>query len=353
MKILLSVPGHLKTVPMNGYVFRTLTEMGHEVRVFDFGACGIYPRLLKKVSLERFLSHINNRLKKAVQDFRPDMFLTIFGFDHSREVLEHIRDKGVVTACWWLNDPFQFTRSLKNAGSYEYYFTNARGCLSDYRNEGVKNVYYLPVGCYPPVHRKYADRAERYEICFVGDWGPVREQVLESIAVDFNLSIFGPWKKKIRGGSPLRGCIVEDGFFSPESMVEIFNQSRIVLNIHSWFGRWQYGTNPRLFEAGGCGTFQLCDWKEEIPDLFVEDKEIVLYRSIDELKEKIAYFLKDGAGRSEIAGNAYLRAQSEHTYEARLKEMLYICRFDKQKPNVIKNSVELCHSDLQIWECRG
>lgn len=328
MKILLSFPGHLNTVPMSKYVYETLKSMGHNVRLFDFGVHGLYQRLLKKISREGFLSHIDNSLIESVKSFKPDIFLTIFGFDHRKTVIEKIKSMGIITICWWLNDPFQFKRSAAQAAAYDYYFTNSKGSINEYKIKGLKNVFYLPVGCYPSVHRKLMDiNHKKYDICFAGDWGPKREEVLSSLALGFNVFIFGPWeKKKIKKDSVLANSIAKDRCFSPEEMVRIFNQSKIVLNIHSWFGKWDHGTNPRIFEANGCGAFQICDYKDEIPELYEPEKEIVLYKSIEELKEKLSFFLTREKERNDIAEKGFLKTINHHTYEHRLKEMFLIAK---------------------------
>jgi spore maturation protein CgeB len=326
MKIILSVPGHLRTVPMNSFVFQTLCSMGHDVRLFNFGVNGIYPRLLKAVSKKSFYAHINGELRRLADSFRPDIFLTIFGFDHDRSTLEYIRDRGTIAACWWLNDPFQIKRSLLQAASYDYYFTNCKFSLGEYAGSGIRNAFFLPVGSFPAVHRKLPDSDKPYDICFAGDWGPLREKMLLSLAKEFRLSIWGPWGKKLAKGSPLKKCIVKDGFFTPEEMTEIFNRSKIVLNIHSWFGKWNYGLNPRVFEANGCGAFQLTDFKEEIPELYEPDKEIVMYKDLDDLREKAAFYLGQDARLMDIAEHGYARTLKDHTYEHRLREMLHIMR---------------------------
>lgn len=329
MKILLSIPMHLNTVPMNNYVFKTLKSMGHDVEVFNFGAHGLYQRMLKKFSKEKFLSYLSEILLEMIKKFKPDLFLTIFGFDHDKRVIEQIKSKGIVTVCWWLNDPFQFKRSVANASAYDHYFTNSKGNINEYRKAGLKNVFYLPVGCYPPVHRRLTGIDIKYDVCFAGDWHPVRENILGSLAKDFKVSIFGPWKrKKLNKNSILIKNRVKNNFFSPEEMVRIFNHSRIVLNIHTWFGKWNYGINPRLFEANGCGVLQICDYKEEIPELYEPEREIVLYRNIEELKEKILFFLTHDNPRLNIAENGFLKSMKYHTYEHRLREMLYIAHLE-------------------------
>ena len=107
MKVVLSIPGHLKTVPMNRYVYQTLVDMGVEVRLFNFGVSGIFPKMLKKMSGKSFFTMRNTQLKNLVASFKPDVFLTIFGFDHHKAVIDYMKSQGIVTCCWWLNDPFQ------------------------------------------------------------------------------------------------------------------------------------------------------------------------------------------------------------------------------------------------------
>lgn len=328
MRIILSVPGHLKTVPMNKYVYETLKEMGHDVKIFNFGVSGIYQRLLKKISRRGFFMQMNSRLKEITKTYRPDIFITIFGFDHDRETIEYIMGKGILTICWWLNDPFQFHRSIRQADFYNCYFTNAKGSVSLYKKEGIKNIFFLPLCCYPQVHKKIENIEKKYDISFAGDWHPVREEILNSLSADFNVAIFGPWGDKIKKGSMLKRNIVKNGGFTPSEMVKIFNQSKIVLNIHTWFGKWNCGINPRLFEANGCSAFQICDWKEEIPELYEVDREIVVYKTLDKLKEKIVFFLENADKRLEISNSAYLRTHRQHTYEARLKEMFSICKLN-------------------------
>jgi len=325
MRILLSVPGHLKTVPMNEYVFYTLQQMGYKIRLFNFGIRKFYPRILRKLSQEKFLNYLDKKLIKLVEKFKPDIFLTIFGFEHRKAILEKLRTKGIITICWWLNDPFQFERSLKQASYYDYYFTNSKGSVNEYKKYEIKQVFYLPPGCFPEIHKKFNISNKQIDICFAGDWHPIREKVIESLIDEFSVAICGPWKKKLNKNSPLLKHIIKNGFFSPQEMVKIFNISKIVLNIHTWFGKWEFGLNPRVFEANACGAFQICDWKQEIPMHYEVDKEIVIYKSVKELKEKIKYFINRPYEREDIAFKAYLKSLKEHTYKIRLEKMFHLC----------------------------
>ena len=114
MRILLAVPGNLKTVPMGRFAFDSLRELGHEVALFDYRLRPIdklAARLAKLAGRDGEQAPLVNRRLRALSDeFRPDLFLTIYGFNVSEETLRALRRLGVPSACWWINDPFQFER---------------------------------------------------------------------------------------------------------------------------------------------------------------------------------------------------------------------------------------------------
>ena len=337
MKILFASPGHLKTVPMGKFCADALSALGHEVFVFDYRAT--WPdkirdrmaRIGSRSGAEE--KHATNaRLRKAIDQFEPDLFLTLFGFDVSVESLAYLRRKEIPSVCWWINDPFQFQRSLKKAVAYDYLFSNSAGCVDQYRAAGVAGAYFLPTACDPSAHRPVPPRQEyACDVCFAGDWSPLREQIMTRMIEHFDVKIFGPWKKKLPPQSPLHAHLI-DGFFSPDEMACMFSSAKVVLNIHTWCGNYDHGVNPRLFEAAGCGAFQVVDWKREIPELFDCDKEVKCYRTPEELIALVRQALADDAARLSAAQAAHARAYREHTYRHRMESLLQIVGRNSSRP---------------------
>src|SRR5882672_9534966 len=113
MRMLVAVPGNLRTVPMSRFVPDAFAALGHEVRTVDYSLS-----LLEKLQ-SRFLSRrtpdqaVKERVLGAIEDARPELFVTLYGANIGPAVLAHLRGRGVTTANWWLNDPFQFERALK------------------------------------------------------------------------------------------------------------------------------------------------------------------------------------------------------------------------------------------------
>ncbi|MDP2751664.1 MAG: hypothetical protein Q8O31_03550 [Rhodocyclaceae bacterium] len=124
MKILLAHPGKLKTVPMGQFVGDALRELGHEVVDFDFSSQW-HDKLLEHLTGRAPHQCANQRLIQVADAIHPDLMLAIFGFDLTPESLEYLKSRSIVRACWWLNDPFQFDRSLTKANHYDFLFSNA------------------------------------------------------------------------------------------------------------------------------------------------------------------------------------------------------------------------------------
>jgi len=318
MKILLTQPGKLSTVPMGRFTREALVNLGHEVAGFD-----VTPNWHEKMLGARGrYAAMNRRLRRTVERERPDLMLAVFGLDIAAETLDFLKLRGIPRACWWLNDPLQLQRSLAQAGGYDFIFSNSFGSVADYRREGIGHAHWLPVACAPEVHRRQEPRPEyRCEICFAGDWSPLREAWCEKLAEHFDLRIFGPWKRKLPVGSRLHFNLV-DGFFTPEQMAGMFASAAVIFNLHSWYGKWEHGTNPRLFEAAGCGACQVVDWKTDIPHLFDCDQEIATYRDENELIGRVRELLRSGELRDRMGEGAQRRAYADHTYLARMKSML-------------------------------
>jgi len=95
-------------------------------------------------------------------------------------------------------------------------------------------------------------------------------------------------------------------------------QSKITLNSHGEISE-KYANNMRLFEATGCGTLLITDWKENLSEFFKIDKEIVTYKSFAELVEKIKFYLKKPGIREKIAKAGQKRTLTTHTYQDRAK----------------------------------
>jgi spore maturation protein CgeB len=324
MKILVAVPGNLHTVRMNRFVPDALAALGHEVRVLDYSPT-LLEKLRRKLARREAAEVVEARLLAAVEEHRPELFLALYGVNVSKRVLGELRARRTPTVNWWLNDPFQWQRALKILGGYDFAFTNAKYSVDAYAAAGLKHVRFLPSACDASVHRP-VDGEPECDLSFAGDWSPLRERLIERLANEgVDLRVYGPWRRKLRAGSPLRAKL-EHGFFSPERMVQIFARCHATLNVHTWRERFDFGLNPRVFEAGACGTPQLVDHKRELDELFtpLERAGMLIYRDDDELA-RLARSVAPRAAELKAAALAAASVfQREHSYRARMVELLRV-----------------------------
>jgi spore maturation protein CgeB len=108
-------------------------------------------------------------------------------------------------------------------------------------------------------------------------------------------------------------------------MYEVLHQSWMTLN-HHIDAAGDYAGNIRLFEATGVGTLLISDWKKNLSEMFVPDKEIVVYRSPQECVDMIHYYLLHDAERDAIATAGQQRTLREHNYFNRMQELVGIIR---------------------------
>ena len=82
--------------------------------------------------------------------------------------------------------------------------------------------------------------------------------------------------------------------------------------------------SARMYTAVGCGAFYMCQYVDGIEEALEPGKEIVTFRSEQEMIDKIRYYLKNDDLRSKIAEAGRRRVLKEHTYETRIRQMIGI-----------------------------
>lgn len=103
-------------------------------------------------------------------------------------------------------------------------------------------------------------------------------------------------------------------------MFQVLRDSHATLNVHADSSP-RFASNMRLFEATGVGTCLVTDWKENLGDLFEPDREVVSYRDVDELGEKLRWLAGAPAEREAIAQAGRKRALRDHTYARRAERL--------------------------------
>lgn len=109
------------------------------------------------------------------------------------------------------------------------------------------------------------------------------------------------------------------GADSNHMMPQIIKCSKINLNMTN--RPIKTGLPLRIFDLMGAGGFVISNYQAEIPEHFVPGEDIVLYDSIPDLLDKIAYYLAHDDERIQIAANGHEKIKQAHTYDMRLITM--------------------------------
>lgn len=99
----------------------------------------------------------------------------------------------------------------------------------------------------------------------------------------------------------------------------VFNKSTINLNPTSKPIR--SGIPLRIFDLLACEGFVLCNYQSDLLNEFLQGEELDIYSSIEELEEKIRYYLSHTDVCREIAHNGYEKVSKRPTYPLRLEQM--------------------------------
>lgn len=321
MKILIACMLHSYGDPKREYsyeyfnFYQVLKQMGHEVELFDYMA---ELRVNGK-------SAMNQKLLARVKAWSPSVTIfSLYTDQFDPEIVNKLRSH-TKTFCFFHDDTWRVEYSRYWARQFDYFSTPDLHGEIKYREIGLPNGIYLPFGCNEQMFRKL-DVPKKYEVSFVGGWHPYREWIIKRIRkAGICVEVVGHhWPK---------------GEIDQEGMIQLFNESRINLNLSnsaSWDVRYLTSSasaiinrlrskknteqmKARIFEVSGCEAFQLSYYVEGLAKCYDIDREICVYTDIDDLVEKIKFYLAHEELRENIAAMAYERTMKEHTFASRFQ----------------------------------
>jgi spore maturation protein CgeB len=284
---------------------------------------------------ERGRDRMNQDLLETVLREKPDVTLFVpFTDQFIPEVVDAI-NRFTITVGYYFDDTWRIEYSKFWAKHFKFVTTSDVHGIKRWRDEGCVNFIYSPFACNQEVFRR-KKTPKMYDTTFVGQYHPYRAWYLRRLqSAGLNVKAWGY-------GWP-------GGHLDLESMVDVFNQSKINLNLsnnESWDLRYVISfsrplketvrvvrrtlgaalradtkmhemVKARHFEINACGGFQLSYYVEGLERHYRIGEEIALYESIDDIVNKVRYYLKHEDEREFIAQHGYERTLYDHTLERR------------------------------------
>lgn len=334
MKIL--VVGKFYTEGFAQHIAETLKAMGYQVEQYQPGLTytNSTNSLVRKVNKVRFALqdlyartewHQRKAQENLVSSVDNTIDLTIVCHDFlTPHQVQGLRQKTQAPVVIWFPDAISNFRSAMFLNApYDFLFFKEPFAVKVLKNELSKPAFYLPECCNPAYHKPVPltpDDMSKYQcdITTAGNLHTARVAFFSALR-DYNVKIWGhaaPQWMDIQGIERM----IQNRYVSNEEKSKCFLASRIVINnLHP---TEVFGTNVRTFEVAASGSFQIVSWRPGLDQLYKENEELVAFRNLDELKEKINHYLLNQEDRIRIATNGQKRTHKEHTYENRLLLML-------------------------------
>jgi len=213
---------------------------------------------------------------------------------------------------------------------FDIHFVYRHNNISDYQLRGSKNIhllrsYFILEEDYPVAQEKIPERF-KCDVVFAGHYeDDGRVEMLEAIcSAGYKLNLFGGgWKaavSKLRADSPLLelypiGPATKDDYRYAICGAKVSLCFLSTLNCDTY--------TRRNFQIPAMKVAMLSQYSDDLADLFVEDKEVVFFKSSQDLLVKLERLLGDKAWRDSVATSGFEKVHSAgHHVQGRMKGWL-------------------------------
>ncbi len=333
MKILFSSYHNPHFLTISEYIEKAIIRLRHSLISFEDRAFIIPGRIRQGVKAlqEWDLKRLNHKMTSLAVQKKPDFCLVAGGQRLLPETVERIRKMRIKTALWTVDIPSDFQPILDAARYYDFIFCGGTEAQEILEKTGIP-AHFLPFACDPEIHRKAELTPEEKrewgsDVTFVGSFYPNRAQILEKIS-DFDLKVWGPGWNKLAPASTLQKFAKDRGL-RPEEWTKILSSSKITLAIHYQDEKIPcYQASPKVYETLACRAFLLVDAQKDVQTLFEDGKHLVIFKNLEDLREKIDYYLHHKEERERIASLGYEEVIQKHTYIHRVRQILSVCELE-------------------------
>ena len=285
-------------------------------------------RALKRLARPAILAEYNRSLTTAAQTFEPDLFFVFKGDSVTNTTVRAIRAGGAVAINFYPDTAFDGCASKAIAG-YDWVFTTKPAQI-DYLNQhyGYTNTSFVTHAFDPEVHGAptMSERdKERYgcDVVFIGNTSRKKEKILGHVIAALPELKFKIWGAAGWGQSPR---LVRDAYQG--STVWGQEYAKAICGAKINLGLLYEGgaaapagdvITARTFEVPAAGGFMLHERTAQAMQYFEEGKEYTFFDDIDDLADKICYYLEHEEERKAIAVAGRERAfTSGYSYDDRV-----------------------------------
>ena len=290
--------------------------------------------------VEQGRERMSEMMLEFIRREKPDLTIVpLFTDQFVPEALDELATL-TTTVAYLMDDNWRMEWAEGWVRHFHYFTTPHTWTERLWREKGFSNVVHSPFA-YDETTYRVKNLPKIYDVSFVGGFHPYRAWLIKRLRkAGIQVAVWGnAWPQ---------------GVLEQERMIEVFNQSKINLNLTdsvSWDLRYLLSshwavrnlrtsrkrgeqTKGRNFEIPGCGGFQLSYYSEDLEKHFRISDEIAIYHDEDDLIDKVRYYLRHEDERETIARAGHERVVSEHTFSRRFLDLVARIDRDGWKPPI-------------------
>jgi hypothetical protein len=294
----------------------------------------LWRRAQNKFLIGPTINRLNCDLVKMAVKFEPELIFVYRGTHITRQSLFKL--KTLLPGCkvfGYNNDdpfgeghpPWLWLHFLRSVPIYDIIFAYRRRNIVEYLRLGAKRSELLMPWFRPSIDKPLEQDEpikKKYDVVFVGHYeNDGRLEYFERISqVNFVFGLFGPgWNLApkydwLKSKQPI--IAVRDQLYR-----ETILSSKIALCFFSKLNRDTY--TRRCFEIPAMGVCMLCQYSDDLAQIFTDGVDAVFFRNADEMMSKLVYYIKNDQQRERIAANGRLRVlRNKHDIYSRLDYVL-------------------------------
>ena len=298
---------------------------------------------INKYSEQKKIEKYNRKIVKISKEFKPDITFVLNSGKLTPDTVKYLKEDINCNLVSFLPDnPFDSSRSKFTAMNLPY-FDFILSC-DDVWIQNIKNiapnasVHKVIVGYnqndFFPVDKDNIIQKEienfSCDVSFTGAGyselaeGAYRSLILNHIS-EYNLKIWSndDWSFRFKYYPKLKDKFIGKRL-SYEELRTLYLLSTINLNMPS--PQIITTFQSRTFEIAACKGFQIIDYRLDVNKFFNSDA-LVSFNGIEDLKEKINYFINNRDSRMSYINNLYNKVVTKHTWDIRIKEYLDLIKY--------------------------
>ncbi len=306
----------------NGFMqmdlIHNLKQMGHGVDVIQYT---FHDKSSDPFFERKFHRYMEGRRYDALISFNYFPILSTLCEEH-----------GLTYLAWIYDSPSPSLQHIEHSCNRIFFFDHTE--YQSLKQAGHTNVYHLPLAVdtnrldhilptQAQISRFSSDVSfvgklyQREAASFYHTTSQARIEMLQQASNEFTLKLYSPYDTDT---SMLPHVILQGPVDYYHEMPLVFRLSKINLNLT--LSTIQSGIPLRILDILGAGGFLLTNHQPELDEYFIEGQDLVYYDSLEELTDKIRYYLSHETIRSKIARSGYQKVQKYYHYPAMITKML-------------------------------